>query len=301
MNFRDLEYLVALEELKHFRKAAEKCFVSQPTLSGQIRKLEDELNIQLMERSSRKVIFTQAGLEIVAKAKTILLEAKSLKEIAKSHNEPMQGALHIGLIPTVAPYLLPLIIPSIKKHYPELELYLHEEQTEILLKQLEDGELDCLMLPILPGMEIYQQYDLYNEPLELALADTHAWAEKSVVDLDKLRGERVLMLEDGHCLRDQAMSFCFTAGAVEDHSFKATSLETLRHMISADNGMTLLPQLAIPTNRHQAGLKYIPFSAPVPSRKIGLVSRNNSARKTCFEHLATLISKSVEKRLSQYK
>ena len=120
MNFRDLEYLVALEELKHFRKAAEKCFVSQPTLSGQIRKLEDELNVQLMERSSRKVIFTQAGLDIVAKAKTILLEAKSLKEVAKSHNQPMQGTLHIGLIPTVAPYLLPVIIPVIKKYFPEL-------------------------------------------------------------------------------------------------------------------------------------------------------------------------------------
>ena len=300
MNFRDLEYLVALEELKHFRKAAEKCFVSQPTLSGQIRKLEGELNIQLMERSSRKVIFTQAGLDIVEKAKTILLEAKSLKEIAKSHNEPMQGTLHIGLIPTVAPYLLPLIVPAIKKKFPELELHLHEEQTEVLLKKLESGDLDCLMLAILPGMDIFQQYELYIEPLELALADTHQWATKSIVDLDKLRGERVLMLEDGHCLRDQAMSFCFTAGAIEDHSFKATSLETLRHMISADNVLTLLPQLAIPINRHQGGLKYIPFNKPIPSRKIGLICRKNSVRKPCFEQLSELVSKNVNKRLKQY-
>jgi len=300
MNFRDLEYLVALEELKHFRKAAEKCFVSQPTLSGQIRKLEGELNIQLMERSSRKVIFTQAGLDIVEKAKTILLEAKSLKEIAKSHNEPMQGTLHIGLIPTVAPYLLPLIVPAIKKKFPELELHLHEEQTEVLLKKLESGDLDCLMLAILPGMDIFQQYELYIEPLELALADTHQWATKSIVDLDKLRGERVLMLEDGHCLRDQAMSFCFTAGAIEDHSFKATSLETLRHMISADNGLTLLTQLAIPINRHQGGLKYIPFNKPIPSRKIGLICRKNSVRKPCFEQLSELVSKNVNKRLKQY-
>ncbi|MCG6200218.1 DNA-binding transcriptional regulator OxyR [Psychromonas antarctica] len=301
MNFRDLEYLIALEELKHFRKAAEKCFVSQPTLSGQIRKLEDELNIQLMERSSRKVIFTEAGLDIVAKAKTILLEAKSLKEIAKSYKEPMQGSLHIGLIPTVAPYLLPVIIPSIKKHFPELDLYLHENQTHKLLKQLEDGELDCLMLAVLPEMESFQKFALYDEPLELALAETHQWADKSSIDLHELHGERLLMLEDGHCLRDQAMGFCFTAGAIEDHSFKATSLETLRHMISADNGLTLLPQLAIPVNRHQAGVRYIPFNKPVPSRAVALLSRKNSVRKICFEQLAKLISETVEDKLKQYR
>ncbi|PKF60862.1 DNA-binding transcriptional regulator OxyR [Psychromonas sp. psych-6C06] len=301
MNFRDLEYLIALEELKHFRKAAEKCFVSQPTLSGQIRKLEDELNVQLMERSSRKVIFTQAGLDIVSKAKTILLEAKSLKEIAKSHNEPMQGTLHIGLIPTVAPYLLPLIIPAMKKHFPDLELYLHENQTDVLIKQLEEGELDCLMLALLPGMEALQQYTLYHEPLELALSEAHPWADKVNVDIEQLSGEHLLMLEDGHCLRDQAMGFCFAAGAIEDNSFKATSLETLRHMISADNGLTLLPQLAIPTNRNQAGIKYIPFQQPIPSRTIGLVCRNNSVRKVCFEEMSKLIATTVETRLKQYE
>lgn len=300
MNFRDLEYLIALEELKHFRKAAEKCFVSQPTLSGQIRKLEEELNVQLMERSSRKVIFTQAGLDIVAKAKTILLEAKSLKEIAKSHNEPMQGTLHIGLIPTVAPYLLPVIIPSIKSAFPDLELYLHENQTHVLLKQLEEGDLDCLMLAILPGMESFKRVDLYEEPLELALSDQHDWSTQREVNLQELSGEHVLMLADGHCLRDQAMGFCFAAGAIEDNSFKATSLETLRHMISADNGLTLLPQLAIPLNRHQSGVKYIPFKAPVPSRTISLLSRNNSVRQLCFDKLAELINAAVQDRLDKY-
>lgn len=301
MNFRDLEYLIALEELKHFRKAADKCFVSQPTLSGQIKKLEDELDVQLMERSSRKVIFTPAGLDIVAKAKIILLEAKSLREIAKGHNEPMRGTLHIGLIPTVAPYLLPLIIPIMKETFPDLELYLHENQTAVLLKQLEEGELDCLMLATLPGMETFKQLDLYNEPLELALSDKHAWSNNRLINLHELSGEHVLMLEDGHCLRDQALGFCFAAGAIEDSSFKATSLETLRHMISAENGLTLLPQLAIPLNRSQAGVKYIPFEAPEPSRKIVLVSRNNSARQLCFDQLAALINKTVSIRLEEYK
>ena len=300
MNFRDLEYLIALEELKHFRKAAEKCFVSQPTLSGQIRKLENELNVQLTERSSRKVIFTQAGMDIVTKAKTILLEMKSLKEIAKSYKEPMQGTLHIGLIPTVAPYLLPLIIPEIKKNFPDLELYLHENQTDVLMKQLEEGELDCLMLALLPEMEELQQYILYDEPLELALSETHELAKGDEVDINKLSGEHLLMLEDGHCLRDQAMGFCFAAGAIEDNSFKATSLETLRHMISADNGLTLFPQLAIPVNRHQAGINYIPFTKPTPTRTIGLVCRTNSVRKVCFEKLSQLITSLVNTRLSTY-
>ncbi|TEW54201.1 DNA-binding transcriptional regulator OxyR [Psychromonas sp. RZ22] len=300
MNFRDLEYLIALEELKHFRKAADKCFVSQPTLSGQIRKLEEELNVQLMERSSRKVIFTPAGNDIVAKAKTIILEAKSLREIAKSHNEPMHGTLHIGLIPTVAPYLLPLVIPAIKEAFPDLELYLHENQTHVLLKQLEEGELDCLMLALLPGMEQFRQLDLYDEPLELALSEKHAWANKKEINLQQLRGEHVLMLADGHCLRDQAMGFCFAAGAIEDNSFKATSLETLRHMISAENGLTLLPQLAIPLSRNQSGVKYIPFETPRPSRKITLLSRNNSARQVCFNELAKLINKAVEAKLNEY-
>jgi len=300
MNFRDLEYLIALEELKHFRKAADKCFVSQPTLSGQIKKLEDELNVQLMERSSRKVIFTPAGLDIVAKAKTILLEAKSLKEIAKSHNEPMRGTLHIGLIPTIAPYLLPVIIPIIKQTFPDLELYLHESQTNVLLKQLEEGELDCLLLALLPGMESFKQLDLYDEPLELALSDKHVWSSKKSIDLNELSGEHVLMLADGHCLRDQALGFCFTAGAIEDNSFKATSLETLRHMISAENGLTLLPQLAIPLNRHQSGVKYIPFKSPKPVRKISLLSRNNSARQVCFDQLARLIHEAVSAKLEEY-
>lgn len=300
MNFRDLEYLIALEELKHFRKAADKCFVSQPTLSGQIKKLEEELNVQLMERSSRKVIFTPAGIDIVAKAKTILLEAKSLKEIAKSHNEPMSGTLHIGLIPTVAPYLLPLVIPAIKEAFPDLELFLHENQTETLIKQLEEGELDCLMLAHLPGMGNFNQLPLYDEPLELALSDKHAWSDQHHINLEELSGEHVLMLADGHCLRDQAMGFCFAAGAIEDNSFKATSLETLRHMISAQNGLTLLPQLAIPLNRHQSGVKYIPFEEPAPKRQIILLSRNNSARQACFDKLAELVNKSVQARLDEY-
>lgn len=300
MNFRDLKYLITLEKLRHFRKAADQCFVSQPTLSGQIKKLEDELGIQLVERSSRKVIFTNAGLDIVAKAKTILLEKSALEEIANSHMSPMKGTLHIGLIPTVAPYLLPVIISTVKKEFPDLVLYLFENKTSMLLKQLDEGELDCIILPILPEMQTQKQYPLYSEPLELAIPDSHFWCNKKSIPISKLKGENLLMLEDGHCLRDQAMGYCFAAGAVEDNSFKATSLETLRHMVSAESGFSVFPKLAVPVSRNQNGVTYLPFHSPEPTREIALLCRPNNVRDECFKQLSSLISKTVLKKLNGY-
>ncbi|MFT5878957.1 MAG: LysR family hydrogen peroxide-inducible transcriptional activator [Moritella sp.] len=299
MNLRDLEYLVALQELKHFRKAAEKCFVSQPTLSGQIRKLEDELDIILIERTSRKVLFTPAGEKIAEQARTVLLESKAIKEIAKSYANPTSGAIHIGLIPTVAPYLLPLIVPPLKQEFPDLDMFLHENQTHVLLKQLDEGELDCLLLAYLPGMEKYGRIDLYDEPLELIIPSSHRWAGRGNVDLAELKGEHILMLEDGHCLRDQAMDYCFTAGAEEDQSFKATSLETLRHMIAAEGGVTLLPHLAIPRSRFTDGVEYIKFTAPEPIRRIALLYRKGSVRRPCFNDVAAVINKRVSAILSK--
>jgi len=293
MNLRDLEYLVALQELKHFRKAAEKCFVSQPTLSGQIRKLEDELDVILIERTSRKVLFTPAGDQIADQARTVLLESKAIKEIAKSYASPTAGAIHIGLIPTVAPYLLPLIVPSMKLQFPDLDMFLHENQTHELLKQLDEGELDCLLLAYLPGMEKYGHIELYKEPLELIIPSSHRFKGRDRVDLSELRGEQVLMLEDGHCLRDQAMDYCFTAGAEEDQSFKATSLETLRHMIAAEAGVTLLPHLAIPRTRFTEGVEYIKFVEPEPTRKIVLLYRKGSVRRPCFNDIGQVITQQV--------
>ncbi len=293
MNLRDLEYLVALQELKHFRKAAEKCFVSQPTLSGQIRKLENELDVILIERTSRKVLFTPAGEQIAEQARRVLLEAKSIKEIAKSFENPTSGSLHIGLIPTVAPYLLPLIVSPLKHEFPDLDMYLHENQTHELLRLLDEGELDCLILAYLPGMENYGHIDLYDEPLELIIPDSHRWHERERIDLSELNGEHVLMLEDGHCLRDQAMDYCFAAGADEDQSFKATSLETLRHMIAAEGGITLLPQLAVPKNRQTEGVTYIKFKSPEPTRRISLIYRRESVRRICFNDIARVISQKL--------
>ena len=233
MNLRDLEYLVALEEEKHFRKAAERCFVSQPTLSGQLRKLEDELGVILIERTSRKVLFTPAGDAMARQARKVLKEVRELKSIGQHFAEPMSGEIHIGFIPTVGPYLLPHIIQDLREHFPKLEFYLYEEQTQVLLKRLEEGELDCLVLAELEGMDGFGSIPLYQEPMWLAVPQHHPEASARAVPLGNLKGKKLLMLADGHCLRDQAMGFCFAGGIGEGQRFKGTSLETLRNMVAA--------------------------------------------------------------------
>lgn len=291
VNLRDLEYLVALAEERHFRKAAEKCFVSQPTLSGQLRKLEDELGVLLMERTSRKVLFTPAGDAITAQARRVLAATKDLRDIARTFTEPMSGELHIGLIPTVGPYLLPHIIPSLRQHFPELQIFLYEAQTQVLLKQLADGDLDCLILAQLDDMDNFGSIPLYDEPMLLALPAGDKWAERTEIGLEELKGEKLLMLEDGHCLRDQAMGFCFAAGIGEDSHFKGTSLETLRNMVAAGSGLTLIPKLAVTEHKEDSGVRYLSVTNPCPSRTITLLHRSHSVRRPCFNEMARVISR----------
>ena len=181
MNIRDLEYLVALAEHRHFRRAADSCHVSQPTLSGQIRKLEDELGVMLLERTSRKVLFTQAGMLLVDQARTVLREVKVLKEMASQQGETMSGPLHIGLIPTVGPYLLPHIIPMLHQTFPKLEMYLHEAQTHQLLAQLDSGKLDCVILALVKESEAFIEVPLFDEPMLLAIYEDHPWANRECV------------------------------------------------------------------------------------------------------------------------
>jgi LysR family hydrogen peroxide-inducible transcriptional activator len=297
MNIRDFEYLVALAEHKHFRKAAEACFVSQPTLSGQIRKLEEEIGSALLERSSRRVLFTDAGLQLVEQAKRILKEVKTFKDMASGQGGTMQGPLHIGFIPTLGPYLLPRIVPNLKRQFPELELYLHEAQTAQLVRQLEDGKLDCLVLAAVEETAPFKEIELYHEPLSVAVPCEHEWAHLEEVDMGLLNGKTVLALGDGHCLRDQALGFCFAAGATDDERFKATSLETLRNMVAAGGGITLLPELALPDCQEKDGVCYIKAVNPTPSRTLVLVYRPGSPLRQRFENLAQYIKTSLEESL----
>lgn len=290
MNIRDLEYLVSLAEHRHFRRAADACHVSQPTLSGQIRKLEDELGVMLLERTSRKVLFTQAGLLLVDQARTVLREVKVLKEMASQQGETMSGPLHIGLIPTVGPYLLPQIVPMLHQTFPKLEMYLHEAQTQQLLAQLDSGQLDCAIMALVKETEAFIEVPLFDEPMKLAVYSDHPWHQRERVPMSELAGEKLLMLQDGHCLRDQAMGFCFSAGADEDTHFRATSLETLRNMVAAGSGITLMPSLAIPNERERDGVCYIPCDKPVPQRTIALIYRPGSPLRSRYEQLAETIS-----------
>ena len=297
MNIRDLEYLVALAEHKHFRRAADACHVSQPTLSGQIRKLEDELGIILLERTSRKVLFTQSGLLLVDQAKTILREVKLLKEMASNQGKEMTGPLHVGVIPTIGPYLMPHIVPALQNAFPDLELFLYEAQTHQLLEQLETGRLDCAIVASVRETEPFIEVPLFKERMLLAVAENHPWAKEQTIPMSMLKDHEMLMLDDGHCLRNQALGYCFTAGAKENSHFQATSLETLRNMVAANAGMTLMPELAVLSEGERGGVKYLPCQ-PEPSRDVILVYRPGSPLRARYERIAEAIANSVKSILS---
>ncbi len=301
MNIRDFEYLVALAEHKHFRKAAESCYVSQPTLSGQIKKLEEEIGLTLLERTSRKVLFTNAGLQLVDQAKRILIEVKRFSELASQQTKDMSGPLHLGFIPTVGPYLLPWIVPTLKEKFPELNLYLHEAQTSQLVKMLEEGKIDSMILASVDDTSAFIEVPIYDEPMILAVPLDHRWANEDSIDMANLSGESVLMLEDGHCLRDQALGFCFAAGAKDDGYFKSTSLETLRNMVAAGGGITLMPYLSVPKEKLRDGVCYLPVKNPVPYRKIVLAYRPGSPLRSRYVSLAKEIEKKIATVIDYYQ
>ncbi len=295
INLRDLEYLVAVEEERHFHRAAERCFVSQPTLSGQLKKLEERLGVQLIERSTRQVVMTDAGRAVVAQAKKVLSAAREVSEIAQSFHDPMAGELRLGLIPTVAPYLLPLIMQPVKKTFPQLTLWLHEYQTTPLLERLRNAELDfaIVALPV-SGSEDFKEIDLFREPFWMALPKDDPLAQRKKASLADLKEREVMLLEEGHCMREHALDVCVTAGASEQSAFHATSLETLRHMVGEGMGITLMPELAIPKRRSgQDAVQYIPFASPAPSRRLGLLYRKGSYREATFKALAEVIRQSI--------
>ncbi len=240
------------------------------------------------------MLFTDSGLQLVDQAKRILSEVKTFKDMASGQSGAMTGPMHIGFIPTVGPYLLPKILPQLKEEFPELELFLHEAQTHQLVRQLEEGKLDCLVLASVAETAPFKEIEVYNEPLSVAVPCGHEWAQLDQVDMLELNGKTVLALGDGHCLRDQALGFCFAAGAKDDERFKATSLETLRNMVAAGAGITLLPQLSIPAEKQKDGVCYIPAVNPTPSRSIVLAYRPGSPLRARFEALAAKIKAILE-------
>ncbi len=293
MNLRDLEYLVALDTHRHFHRAADACFVSQPTLSGQLKKLEQHLGVQLVERGRRqRVLLTPIGQQIVGRARRVLQEAEEIEQIARLAQDPFSGPLQLALIPTLAPYLLPRIVNPIKQAYPSLELFLHEIQTAPLLKKLTAGEIELGILALPVSADGIVSQPLFEEAFLLAVYPEHRLAKNKTVKVEDLRNETMLLLDDGHCFRDQALEVCFTAGAHEKESFRGTSLETLRQMVSARSGLTLLPKLAL--QPEIPDLLTIPFAKPQPSRTVGIVYRQGSPREAVYQAIGKLIQKLID-------
>src|ERR1039457_1781496 len=226
VKLKDLRYLVAVADTRHFGRAAERCFVSQPTLSTQLKKLEEYLGVQLIERQPKRVALTAAGVEIVARARHILEASEEVVTLARAHRDPLAGALRIAMLPTIGPYLLPRVSRAIRKALPRLELRLYEYPTAAMLTRLRAGEIDLGILALPVDMDGLEARDLYNEPFMVAVPAMHRLAKQQSIRIQELHDETLLLLEDGHCLRDQALEVCSQVGMHEKQDFRATSLET---------------------------------------------------------------------------
>lgn len=293
ITLRQLRYLVALADTLHFGRAAAACHVSQPSLSAQIQQLESILGTPLVERTKHRVLLTPAGQDAVRRARAVLAAVDDMSQAVRAAGQPLSGALRLGVIPTIGPYLLPRVLPGLRRDYPDLRLYLREDLTERLLDRLRSGDLDAalLALPVAePGLEMV---DLFEEPFLVALPQNHPLAERAALRQSDLSGEILLLLEDGHCFRDQALDICHLSGARADPGFAATSLPTLVEMVAGGIGLTLLPAQAAPLLTAAGQVVVRPFAEPVPVRRVGLVWRRGSTRAADLQRLAGHLAQGV--------
>lgn len=290
MTLTELRYIVAVAREKHFGRAAEACFVSQPTLSVAIKKLEDELDVKIFERGASEVSVTPLGEDIVRQAQAVLDQAAAIKEIAKRGKDPLNGPLKLGVIYTIGPYLLPDLVRSAIERVPQMPLMLHENFTIKLLEMLRTGELDCAILaePFPDaGLAVAA---LYDEPFLVAVPRTHPLASREHIASEELKRETMLLLGTGHCFRDHVLEVCpefarFSSDAEGIRkSFEGSSLETIKHMVASGMGLTVVPQLSVP-REPQPHVAYIPFTPPAPTRRVVLVWRRTFTR---YEAIAAL-------------
>lgn len=296
MTLTELKYIVAVARERHFGRAAEACYVSQPTLSVAIRKLEEELDVTIFERGGAEVGITPIGLRIIEQAQKVLEEGANLKEIAKEGQNPLSEPLRVGIIYTVAPYLLPLLVPQQIKLTPKMPLVLQENYTVRLLELLRQGELDAAIVALPLNESGFMVRELYDEPFVVAVPHGHAWSGRSHVDASELKNETMLLLGTGHCFRDQVLDVCpelsrFSASSEGiQRTFEGSSLETIRHMVATGIGVTILPATALnSTVQDNALLDYIPFKEPIPDRRIVLVWRKSFPRAAAIDALAEAI------------
>ena len=297
-SFRQLEHLVMLADHSHFGHAARACHVTQSTLSASIKELENVLQAPLVDRTKRRVVLTPLGLEIVERARRILDEGKDLVEAARTGSEPLSGTLRMGVIATVGPFLLPDVLPRLRRAYPALRLYLVEDLTARLVEGLRAGKLDIVLLAL--PFEDYRNLEtraLFQDPFKVALPHGHPLAAGRAVDIEQLRAEELLLLKEGHCLRDQALAACRLGDRRRVEAVEATSLHTLVQMVDNGLGITLLPQLAIDGGILKGtAIRILPTTGQTQSREIGLVWRRGTGRQREFELLASVLTQLVEER-----
>ena len=293
MNLRDLKYVIAVAETRHFGRAAERCFVSQPTLSGQIKKLEDELGVAVFERTNRSVEITPVGAQIIAYARQMMEQAEAIAELGRTHQDPLAGPLRVGVIPTLGPYLMPLILAPMKQQLPQTRLFVSEELTDTLLTRLRGHEIDAALLATPVEDEDLVLLPLFDEPFWVAYPRSHALYDKERVLLRDLNRDNLLLLAEGHCLAEQAMDLCRISerqsqGELAD--LRASSLETLIQLVGAGYGITLVPALAMGGSwTTGSGVVAQPLASAGASRRVSLVFRRSFPRSAALHSFAALV------------
>lgn len=298
ITLRQLRYLSALARYGHFGRAAEACAVTQPALSMQIRDLERTLGISVVERRPGEVTLTDAGREIVRRGEEMLAASRDLIDFARHRSGALTGRLTLGVIPSLAPYLLPRFLPLLQDRFPELRLELREAQTRLLIEDVKGGTLDAAMLALPVGEPDFDTIELFEDLFLLAVPSSDPLAETARVAADHIDQTRLILLDDGHCLRDQALAFCATAArgrtaGVRGMAFGASSLTTVMQMVANGYGITLIPQIAADVERRDVRVKFLRLEDPQPGRRIGLAFRRTSPRKVDFAALGEVVKQSV--------
>lgn len=295
---RQLQYVLAVAEELSFRRAAERCHVSQPSLSAQLAQLEEVLGVRVFERDQRRVLLTAVGRDIVARAQRVLLAADDLAESARRAGDPFAGSLRVGVIPTVSPYLLPCVTPRVRAKFPRLTLVWVEEKTESLMRALHAGELDAALVALEADIGDVESEVVAIDPFVLVTSPDHPLAKSSAPATRKeLRDANVLLLDEGHCFREQALDFCSTA-RTNELEFRATSLPTLVQMVAGGSAVTLLPVLSVPTETARSNLIVRQFAPPAPKRTIALVWRKSSPLGASLKQLAATIREAYPEPMS---
>jgi len=290
MTLTELRYVVALAQERHFGRAAQKCFVTQPTLSLALAKLEDELGLKLFERNKNEVLLTARGREIVEQSRKVLDEVGKIQQIARGGKDQLSGAFRLGVIPTIGPYLLPDLVPILRKRAPQMPLAIEENLTGNLAPMLRDGELDAVIVALpfsIPGVKTQ---GVYEEPFSVVVPEGHRWEHRKGVKPSELSDENLLVLNNGHCFRDQVLEACpGQSNTALPEGRAGSSLETIRNMVASGLGISVLPSTALTPRYASRLLKVVPFSTPVPSRKVAVAWRQSFDRPAAVELLADAI------------